>query len=338
MRPLLGVVCLLFFALSAVAQSDAGSITGIISSGDRPTVPDALIQAKNMDTGTLYKTASSSTGNYTLSQLPPGRYELSVDTLFFDPFQRRDIVIRAGQASRIDIDLGHSICLGTLGDDHDDFAAISTTRRAPPTGPAPRTPDGKPDLSGLWGTAPGDPGEAEKPEMLPWADAIAKERRENNLKDLPSARCLPGGSELLGDLFLNKIVQTPYLLVIINEYDIPGYRQVFLGGRGHPEDMEKTWTGHSIGKWEGDTLVVDTAGFNNKTWLGDGPHTEMLRITTRLRRLDSGHLEVEATFDDAGAFVKPWKRKRVFVLVTNEEIQEYICNENNQYPENAIGK
>lgn len=142
----------------------------------------------------------------------------------------------------------------------------------------------------------------------------------------------------MGDLFLNKIVQTPDLLVIINEGDIPGYREVFVDGRGHPDDMEKTWTGHSIGKWEGDTLVVDTLGFNNKTWLKRGPHTEMLRVTTRLRLLDSGHLEVEATFDDAGTYVKPWKTKRVFFLVTNEEIQEYICNENNQYPGNAIGK
>jgi len=338
MRTLLGVVCLLLFALSAFAQSDAGSITGIISSGDRPTIPDALIQAKNTDTGTVYRTASSPTGNYTLSQLPPGRYELSVDTLFFDPYQRRDVVIRAGQASRIDIDLGHSGTLGTLGDDHADFAAVLTRRGGPPAGPAPRTPDGKPDLSGLWGTDPADPGEAEKPEMLPWAEAIAKDWRENNSKDSPSARCLPRGLVLLDDLFLNKIVQTPDLLVVINEYDIPGYRQVFLDGRGHPEDMEKTWTGHSIGKWEGDTLVVDTAGFNDKTWLVNGPHTEMLRITTRLRRLDSGHMEVEATFDDAGTFVKAWKNKRVFVLVTNEEIQEYICNENNQYPENVIGK
>ena len=338
MRPLLGVVCLLLFALSVFAQSGAGSITGIVSSGDRPTVPGASIQAKNTDTGTVYKTASSPAGNYTLSQLPPGRYELSVDALFFAQYQRQDILIQAGQASRIDIDLGQSRSLGTLGDDHGDFAAVLTTRRAPPTGPPPRTPDGKPDLSGLWVTVPGDPGEAEKPEMLSWTEAVAKERRENNFKDNPSARCLPRGLELLGELFLNKIVQTPDLLVSINEGDIPGYRQVFLDGRGHPEDMEKTWTGHSIGKWEGDTLVVDSAGFNNKTWLGRDPHTEMLRITTRLRRLDLGHLEVEATFNDAGTYVKPWKRKRVFLLVTNEEIQEYICNENNQYPENAIGK
>ena len=151
MRPLRGTVCLLLFALAAFAQGDAGSITGIISSGDRPTVSDALIQAKNTDTGRVYKTSSSPTGNYTLAQLPPGRYELSVDALFFAPYQRQDIVVRAGQASRVDTDLGHSGTLGTLGDDHADFAAVLTARGAPPAGPAPRTPDGKPDLSGLLG-------------------------------------------------------------------------------------------------------------------------------------------------------------------------------------------
>ena len=333
MRPLFGAVSFLLFALSSFAQSDTGSITGIVSSGERPTVADALIQAKNTDTGMVYRSASSPTGNYTLSQLPPGRYELSVSALFFDPYQRRDIVVRAGQTSRIDIDLGQSRTLGTLGDDRADFAAIIATRGEPPAGPTPRTPDGKPDLSGLWGTASADPGDGDKPELLPWAEAVLKEWRENNFRGNPSARCLPRGLELLGDLFLNKIVQTPGLLVIFNEGDIPGYRQVFLDGRGHSEDMEKTWIGHSIGKWEDDTLVVDSVGFNNKTWLSRGPHTEMLRITTRLRRLDSGHLEVEATFEDTGTYMKPWKTKRVFLLVTNEEIQEYICNENNQYPE-----
>lgn len=147
MQSLLGVVSFLLFALSVFAQSDAGSITGIISSGDRPTVPNALIQAKNTDTGTVYKTASSPTGNYTLSQLPPGRYELSVAALFFNPFQRQDIVVQAGQTSRIDVELGYSRSLGTLGDEHADFAAVLARRGDPPAGPTPRTPDGKPDLS-----------------------------------------------------------------------------------------------------------------------------------------------------------------------------------------------
>ncbi len=338
MRPAFRILWFLFFALPALAQPNTGSITGVISGEERPAIGDALIQAKNTDTGTLYKTSSSPTGNYTLPQVPAGRYELSVAALFFAPYQRLDVMVGAGQASRIDVDLGHSGSLGTLGDDHAAFAAVLTARRTPPAGPAPRTPNGKPDLSGLWGTVPADAGESERPEMLPWAGALAMEWIQNDFKDLPSSRCLPSGPELLFDLFLNKIVQTAGLLVILNEGDIPGYRQVFLDERGHPADMETSWAGHSIGRWDGDTLVVDTAGLNNKTWLANGPHTEMLRITTRLRRIDLGHLEVEATFDDPGTYARPWKNKRVYVLVTNEEIQEYICNENNQYPGYTNGK
>src|SRR5262249_39596024 len=155
--------------------------------------------------------------------------------------------------------------------------------------------------------------------VQPWAEAIARARVENNSNDHPSSRCLPGGVTLFG-ISLNRLVQTPAFLALINEEDIPGFRQVYLDGRGHPKGMDPTWTGHSIGNWEGDTLVIDTVGFNDKSWLsfqGGEPHTEMLHMTTRLRRPDLGHLEVEITFEDSGALKKPWTTKAVSTLAAN---------------------
>jgi len=112
-----------------------------------------------------------------------------------------------------------------------------------------------------------------------------------------------------------------------------------IDGRTH-RDAIPTWFGDSVGHWEGDTLVIDTIGLNDKTWLGEAaPHTEKLRVTTRLRRLDLGHLEIETTFDDPGAFKKPWTTKGAATLASStEEIPEFICNENNQDVEHLIGK
>ena len=228
----------------------------------------------------------------------------------------------------------------TRGEDRASIGAIFQKRPQPPAGPAPRTADGKPDFSGLWyGSAPGGAGPGEPPQLLPWAEAAAKERRDHNLKDSPAARCLPFNVTPLNFL-LNRLVQTRDVLVTIIEYDIPGYRQIYLDGRGHPKDLEPSWTGHSIGNWEGDTLVIDTVGFNDKTWLGEAnPHTEKLHVTTRLRRPDLGHLEIENTFEDPGSMKKPWTTKGVAILApAHEEILEFICNENNQDAEHLVGK
>jgi hypothetical protein len=162
---------------------------------------------------------------------------------------------------------------------------------------------------------------------------------EHNYKDHPQSRCLPFNVTPFNFLF-NRLVQNRDMLISIVEYDVPGYRQIYIDGREHPKDLELSWTGHSIGKWEGDTLVIDTIGLNDKTWLGEAiPHTDKLRVTTRLRRPDLGHLEIEITYDDPGAFKKPWTTKGVATLnSTNDEVPEFICNENNQDVEHLVGK
>ena len=157
--------------------------------------------------------------------------------------------------------------------------------------------------------------DAGTPEPLPWAAALIKERSENHFKDYPLTRCLPGGPTLFGFIDFYRIVQTPTHLIMINENDVPGHRQVFLDGRPHPKDPNPTWMGHSVGKWEGDTLVIDTVGLNDKTWITMqvSPHTEEMQLIERYRRPDLGHLEVEFTIVDPKTYARPWAIKRVSI-------------------------
>jgi len=170
-------------------------------------------------------------------------------------------------------------------------------------------------------------------------EALLRERAANNSKDAPGAHCLTRGVTAAGALFPYKLVQTPTLLVMLFEDDIPSHRQVFLDGRGHPKDPNPSWMGHSIGHWEGEVLVIDTVGFNDRSWLDPQghPHTEQMRVTERLRRPDLGHLEIEFTIDDPGAYKNPWTMKRVADLDSGDEVGEYVC-ENNKDPEHMVGK
>ena len=164
--------------------------------------------------------------------------------------------------------------------------------------------------------------------MLPWAAALAKKWLEDGLREVPSGFCLPNGPLIDGPL-LYRIVQTPTLFLTLTE-DVAPVRQVFLDGRGHPKDLNPTWMGHSIGHWEGDTLVIDTVGMNDKSWLNNYPHTEQLHLIEHYRRPDFAHLQVDIIIEDPGAFTKPWTIHSVWNLAPGEEIGEYICSENNR--------
>jgi hypothetical protein len=204
--------------------------------------------------------------------------------------------------------------------------------------PAPRTADGKPDFSGVWRTdleRPADAKPVETAKLLPWAEAIAKKRSEDLRRDSPEVLCLPmGPSPGMG---VGKVVQTPGLLLML--YDGTLYRQIFLDGRDLPKDPNPDWMGYSVGHWNGDTLIVESNGFNDRSWLrGDGaPHTEQLHVTERIRRPDFGHLEVRMTYVDAGALLAPWNVTARYLL---DDIQplEYVCNENERDRAHLIGR
>jgi hypothetical protein len=328
------LIVLLFCASTAFAQS-AGTIAGTVLNLPGDPVPNAPIQATNVSTSAVYKAASSEKGQYTLAHVPLGTYEVSVSLLGYNPYIQKNVSVASAKALHLDIHL-IDYQFDTLGDGK-EFRIDLLTPHPTPSGPTPHTAEGKPDLSGVWyAQRPVDPG---KPEPLPWVEALLKERAANNSKDAPGARCLTRGILAAGALFPYKLVQTPTLLVMLFEDDIPSHRQVFLDGRGHPKDPNPSWMGHSIGHWEGDVLVVDTVGFNDRSWLDPQghPHTEKMRVVERIRRPDLGHLEIEFTIDDPAAYARPWIIKKVADLDPGDDVGEYVC-ENNKDPEHMVGK
>ena len=198
--------------------------------------------------------------------------------------------------------------------------------------PAPRTADGKPDLSGVWrGAGPIDRFNVTqdlKPEDIqPWAEALFLQRVRDSRKDSPLARCLPVSVPFHNFFNLTRIVQTPALIMILYESPNSPHRTVFMDGRDLPKDPNPTWLGYSVGRWEGDTLVVTTAGFNDKGWLDNGghPQTESLRLTERLRRRDFGHMDFEMTIDDPKVFTRPFTVKRERLLAPDTDLLEDVC-------------
>ncbi len=230
---------------------------------------------------------------------------------------------------------------------------------------APRAADGRPDLSGVWHVEATPLAEMKrlfgndvdtvqvpgmeidtvskyginilsdfKPEdapMRPDAAAVLRRRLQGDVTDVfPPTHCLPAGipfATLVSEV--HKIVQTPGLTLIMLEVD-NAVRQIYTDGRPHPVTRNPSWLGYSIGKWEKDTLVVDTVGFNDKTWLDamGHPHSEAMRIVERYRRRDFGHLDVEMTFDDPLMYTKPFTIKVTHLLQPDTDILEYFCNEN----------
>jgi hypothetical protein len=218
-------------------------------------------------------------------------------------------------------------------------------------GPRPRTADGKTDLAGVWLPDADPNGKPEGVEYVvlpryfvnitadlksedvpiePWAAAILKQRLESGGKADPTAHCQPTGVPAIGRVPLPyKIVQTPRLILVLYEENTV-FRQIFLDGRKLPQDAEPRFMGYSIGKWDGDTLVVDSAGFTEQSWLDrmGHPHSDALHVLERFRRRDSGHLEVDVTIDDPKAYRKPITYTQRQTLVPDEDLLEYFCAEN----------
>ncbi|HYR82911.1 MAG TPA: hypothetical protein VE422_02415 [Terriglobia bacterium] len=211
--------------------------------------------------------------------------------------------------------------------------------------PVPKTPDGKPDLTGIWRNPDGKylaniAADGVQVPFQPWAEALYKERQENFSKDRPSGRCLPHG---VPDIMLVpatpfKLIQTPAVTLMLLENQ-GHFRQIFMDGRGFPKETNPTWLGYSIGKWEGDTLVVDSVGFNDLTYLDDGghPHSDAYHSIERFRRRDFGHLDYEITIDDPKTYTKAWKVSIPFELFPDNELMEAVC-ENERDFEHLVGK
>jgi hypothetical protein len=236
--------------------------------------------------------------------------------------------------------------------------------------PAPRTAQGKPDFTGIWrNTQParraqfGEPQPALDPDALPtgldqfrdigtgmkdglpftpWAADLKKKRMADISKDNPDAHCLPmGNMQFETHPQPRKMIQTPGLLLIIYEPN-SGLRQIFLDGRPLPkaDDVQPWWYGYSVGKWDGDTLVVETTGFRDDGWLdiNGSPMTSSAKMTERFRRPDFGNLEIQITVDDPQAYTKPWTvtvRQKIWV---DTEMIEFVCNEGERDAVHLVGK
>jgi len=235
--------------------------------------------------------------------------------------------------------------------------------------PVRRAANGKPDLSGVWQVQPtpieeltglfGDikaldvPGDSAgafnkyviniladyKPEDSPLRPEFAALFRQRAKEGAPTLHCLPAG--LPTDDLLpgpSKIIQTQGLILVRNEYENT-IRQIYTDGRKHPSDPEPMWLGYSVGRWEADTLVVDTVGFNDKGWLDASghPHSEALRVVERFHRRDFGHMDVQVTVDDPKMYTTAFSVKFTELLVPDSDILEYFCAENERDQSHSKG-
>jgi hypothetical protein len=212
------------------------------------------------------------------------------------------------------------------------------------TAPAPRTAEGRPDFSGLWtqGLNPylldviQDP--KDESIFLPAAEALFKKHLSDFRRDNPFSHCLPGGPFNMQFPGLHRIIQSPTVVAVLYEFGSL-HRQVFLDGRQLPKDPNPTWLGYSVGRWDGDTLVVETAGFNDRTWLdmAGHPHSEQLRVTERLRRIDFGHIQRQIIFEDPQTLTKPLTLSLSLDYAPDTEMLENIC-ENERDSGHEVGK
>jgi hypothetical protein len=236
---------------------------------------------------------------------------------------------------------------------HPDQRATRTPDGKPIlTAPAPRL-NGKPDLSGIWKAPPSTLGpnrsgsgavgadlsdigdihnnvfyeiKREEEPLKPEASAVVSKRRNETR---PQALCLPMGAPSFMMVRAFKIIQTPQQLVMFGETPDPP-RQIYLDGRSLPKDPEPTWLGSSVGKWEGDTLVVQTTGFKEQGWLDNAghPRSEQMLMTERFHRRDFGHLDLEIRYEDPQYYTRPFTNKTTLNLIPDSDVIEYVCTEN----------
>jgi hypothetical protein len=216
------------------------------------------------------------------------------------------------------------------------------------TAPAPRAANGKPDLSGIWKQPNGvkytinlaadlKPDEV---QLQPWAAELYSRRQNTLSKDDPVGHCLlPGVPQMAAVPYPWKVIQTPGEVVILFEA-FKTFRQIFTDGRSIPADANPTWMGYSIGRWEGDTLVVETGGFNDNTWIDTGghPHSDALHVTERYHRRDFGHMDLQITVNDPKAYKKSWTASYPVELMADTELLDYVCEENNKDLPHLVGK
>jgi hypothetical protein len=232
----------------------------------------------------------------------------------------------------------------------------------PPSAPTPRWPDGHPMLSappgqiGYWnvgtGSLTGKNGnnlptnlEIDEVPFQPWAKALYEARRASQSKNDPHVRCMaPGGPRQFHTPFGLLIYEIPEArrVLVLSGGGPRTWRVIYMDGRPHPtgDDLNPSYLGHSVGHWEGDVLVVDTVGFNEKFWMNRAglPHTDALHLTERISRPDFNTLRYEATIDDPKAYTRPWPGGWTIAWTPGQDFEEYFCQDNNRDMEHMVGQ
>jgi hypothetical protein len=329
------LVAVLLVVAPLVAQAGRGVIAGRVVTDQGAPAGGVTIQAKD-SAGKYSSTVANKNGEYRLTNLAAGTYEVSVPQMGLrtSRFAQSDVAVEAGKTIALNIKLMPNN-FGIIGDDAAFLQMYNKYKDL--KGPTPRTADGRPDFSGVW-LANVDPNPTPA-QMKPWAQQEWERRRDRAFEGMPTSRCLPADPTLTLPVFY-KIVQTKDLLIHLFEQD-PHYRQAYLDTREHPKDLDPTWMGHTIGRWEKDTLVLDTVGLNDKSWLLQAtwlPHTENLHIIERYTRPDVAHLNIDVRIEDPDTFIQPVERHVQWLYTPGEDLFEAICAENNKFTDYSAFK
>jgi hypothetical protein len=236
------------------------------------------------------------------------------------------------------------------------FGQTASQLPRPQAGPTPHLADGKPDFggNGVWNPhytgnmaetkyhgAPGVDAKVDVP-FLPWAQKLFDERQVSQAKDDPEARCMPAGlPRYMFTPYPFEMIQTGKRVIFLYEGSAHIWRSVPIGDNlKHPADPNPTWMGDSIGRWEGDTLVIDVVGFNDKAWLDQAghPHTEALHLIERFTRTDALTLKYQVTVDDPKTYSRPWTTSLTIPYLPGGHLMEYICQEDNVDVPHMVGK
>ncbi len=313
---------------SAMFTVQAGTLTGKLLDPDGKLAERLESEITLTDaSGKAFVGQVRRDGSYQVNDLPAGVYsiDLNLPTRLFERYGRAGVEVPVTGTQTLDLRLEWGMNLGTVADDPLMQGADLRAKTKNIDGPVPRMPDGKPSLRGVWINM-GDSYAGAIP-MQPWAQKMHDEWRKIP-QDNPGAYCLPQAGLPTVTNYPYKFVQTPEVIVQLVEDMVISHRQIHMDGRAHPDSdaWNPSWYGHSIGRWEGDTLVVETVGFNETT-TGFGIHTEALKVTEKFTRTSYGRMDVEVIAEDAEAFTGPWVRKRQAGLAEGTEIVEFVCAE-----------
>ena len=323
----LSTLFLVLLAVTASAQGQDGQIHGVVSGPFDGIVSDAPTRAMHIASGNSWQTRSDANGRYQFDDLPAGEYRLQVRIRCceYAAYNSEPVELRDGAEREFDIQLAQGFQLNTIGDDTGIATAQILAQQDFPAAPTPEMPNGKPDITGMWmyGGDPFPPA----PRFTDWAAELVAERNKNHFVESPRMRCLPTALPIPTHTppTFGKFVHTPDVIVILFE-GVLGFRQIFMDGRGHPEDIDPSWLGHSIGRWDGDVLVVDTVGFNDRGWTGlTHPRSEAFHVIERYRRTSYGDMELELTIEGPAVYKEPLVQRIPIYLTPGEQLYEFVC-------------